>query len=33
MVLAVIIALAMIRIKRQDLSGTGAEPMAPAGRR
>jgi EmrB/QacA subfamily drug resistance transporter len=31
MVLAVIIALAMIRIKRQDLSGTGAEPMAPAG--
>ena len=31
MVLAVIIALFMIRIKRQDLSGTGAEPMAPAG--
>jgi len=31
MVLAVIIALAMIRIKRQDLSGAGAEPMAPAG--
>jgi EmrB/QacA subfamily drug resistance transporter len=31
MVLAVIIALAMIRVTRQDLSGTGAEPMAPAG--
>jgi EmrB/QacA subfamily drug resistance transporter len=32
MALAVIIALAMIRIRRQDLSGTGAEPMAePAG--
>jgi hypothetical protein len=31
MVLAVIIALAMIRISRQDLSGTGAEPTAPAG--
>jgi EmrB/QacA subfamily drug resistance transporter len=31
MVLAVIIALAMIRIRRQDLSGAGAEPMAPAG--
>ena len=32
MVLAVIIALAMIRIRRQDLSGAGAgaEPMAPA---
>jgi len=31
MVLAVIIALALIRVSRQDLSGTGAEPMAPAG--
>jgi predicted MFS family arabinose efflux permease len=31
MALAVIIALAMIRIRRQDLSGTGTEPMAPAG--
>jgi EmrB/QacA subfamily drug resistance transporter len=30
MVLAVIIALAMIRIRRQDLSGASAEPMAPA---
>jgi len=29
MVLAVVIALVLIRIKRQDLSGTGAEPMAP----
>jgi EmrB/QacA subfamily drug resistance transporter len=29
--LAVIIALTMIRVRRQDLSGTGAEPMAPAG--
>jgi len=28
--LAVIIALTMIRVTRQDLSGTGAEPMAPA---
>jgi hypothetical protein len=31
MALAVIIALAMIRMRRQDLSGTGTEPMAPAG--
>jgi hypothetical protein len=31
MVLAVMIALAMIRIWRQDPSGIGAEPMAPAG--
>jgi len=31
MVLAVIIALALIRIRCQDLSGEGTEPMAPAG--
>ena len=30
LVLAAIIALTMIRIRRQDLSGTGTEPMAPA---
>ena len=29
--LAAIIAIAMIRVTRQDLSGTGPEPMAPAG--
>jgi hypothetical protein len=31
MVLAVIIALAMIGVRREDLSGAGAAPMAPAG--
>ena len=29
MMLAAIIALAMIRVRRQDMSGAGAEPMAP----
>ncbi len=30
MLLAVIVTLAMSRIKRLDLSGMSAEPMAPA---
>ena len=29
MMLAAIIALAMTRVRRQDMSGAGAEPMAP----